>query len=610
MKEKLEKFLKYLLVVVMGICSTPITDVFASPVNDTMVQDKSYSFWTATTQFDDLSDWVGAPEHPIKRTSDGAYVYCIASHIKFQDGQVVTGYTDESSQLTLSNLNRDELRRIKLYAYYGYGYSNHTSLDWFAATQYLIWEITEKVATPYPIADGGHSLERSTKYDAMMNEIRNLVDHHGDTVSFNNYEVTLKPGESTRLTDTNGVLSSRFEIPKSNDAVNFEIQGNDLIINAKKPFEGTIDLVAKENPNPPMVYDTTGQRCLSAGDPTYINGRIKVNVTTRFEFNKTLGNYNSGAYTPENKAEFELYNVATGELVATLTTNEDGEAFTYLRFGTYRLHQTKGTESYKFIKDYVFTINGSKMKEKATFNNEKIKSDLLFKKEDLSDGTPLPNTKIQIFDAKTDELVFEGVTDEDGQIIIKNLEYGDYYIIESEAPEGYKVNPEKMYFSITEDGKVVKATMKDEVIKSKVTLHKTDEDGNALAGVVFGLYDENDKLLGTYKTDENGNIELELKYGSYYFKELETIDGFKLNDEKIEFEVKEDGAHIEKSLVNVKVEKPKQPENPKQPNQPEQPKVVKVPNTSTTDSAILEVVGIIFICFGIGYMIYESKRKK
>ena len=29
MKEKLEKFLKYLLVVVMGICSTPITNVFA-----------------------------------------------------------------------------------------------------------------------------------------------------------------------------------------------------------------------------------------------------------------------------------------------------------------------------------------------------------------------------------------------------------------------------------------------------------------------------------------------------------------------------------------------------------------------------------------------------
>ena len=37
------------------------------------------------------------------------------------------------------------------------------------------------------------------------------------------------------------------------------------------------------------------------------------------------------------------------------------------------------------------------------------------------------------------------------QIVIDKIKFGRYYIIEKEAPEGYKINNEKMYFEITED---------------------------------------------------------------------------------------------------------------------------------------------------------------
>ena len=63
-----------------------------------------------------------------------------------------------------------------------------------------------------------------------------------------------------------------------------------------------------------------------------------------------------------------------------------------------------------------------------------------------------------------DELVFSGRTDENGKIIIEELEYGKYYIVESEDPEGYQINNEKMYFEILEDGEIVKCTMTDEKI--------------------------------------------------------------------------------------------------------------------------------------------------
>ena len=37
-----------------------------------------------------------------------------------------------------------------------------------------------------------------------------------------------------------------------------------------------------------------------------------------------------------------------------------------------------------------------------------------------------------------------------------------YYLIESEAPEGYILNTEKQFFEITEDGQIIKSTMTNE----------------------------------------------------------------------------------------------------------------------------------------------------
>ena len=104
---------------------------------------------------------------------------------------------------------------------------------------------------------------------------------------------------------------------------------------------------------------------------------------------------------------------------------------------------------------------------KAEMKNRPIYGTLEFTKLDLSEGTPLPNTVIEIY-TENDELVFEGVTDELGMIIIEELRYGKYYILEKQAPEGYILNEEKMPFEIKEDGEIVKATMVNEKVVIEV----------------------------------------------------------------------------------------------------------------------------------------------
>ena len=49
-KEKLKQLGKYLLILVIGLCSTPIVN--ARTINDSLYIDKNVSFWMATTKYD------------------------------------------------------------------------------------------------------------------------------------------------------------------------------------------------------------------------------------------------------------------------------------------------------------------------------------------------------------------------------------------------------------------------------------------------------------------------------------------------------------------------------------------------------------------------------
>ena len=98
---------------------------------------------------------------------------------------------------------------------------------------------------------------------------------------------------------------------------------------------------------------------------------------------------------------------------------------------------------------------------KATMKDEDITGKLEFTKVDFSTDEPLPNTLIEIYNAETDELVFSGRTDDKGMIVIDKIKYGKYYILEKEAPEGYQLNTEKMYFEITEDGQIINTDKTD-----------------------------------------------------------------------------------------------------------------------------------------------------
>ena len=282
-----------------------------------------------------------------------------------------------------------------------------------------------------------------------------------------------------------------------------------------------------------------------------------------------------------------------GTRVDRLTTNEDGYVISKkLPLGKYYLVETKTNSNYILNKEkYYFELKETDATTPIVLEcyetiNYLRNGNLEIIKKDADNRKVVPNTKIEIY-TENDELIYTGMTNEDGKIILNKLPIGKYYIIETVASDGYRINSEKVYFEIKRNNQNVKVTLKNEKIKSKVIIHKVDESNNSLNDVHINIYDENDKIIYKGVTDKDGNIEVELSYGKYYYKEISTIDGYIINDEKVYFNITNDNETFEFNLVNIKKE-------------------IEVPNTGTNKQNFL--LPNLLIILGILLNIYGKKK--
>lgn len=155
------------------------------------------------------------------------------------------------------------------------------------------------------------------------------------------------------------------------------------------------------------------------------------------------------------------------------------------------------------------------------------------------------------------------ITDDLGKVEFSGLENGIYLVKntttkEQEKSVGIRYQMNAFLVAVIKENSKVSCYPKGVVIKAEeekpsgsVVLVKTDEEsGTYLPGAVFGLYDENGKKLGTYTTDENGQIRAkDLDCGDYYFQEESAPDGYIRKTDKLAFRIdKEDSLDSTVSL--------------------------------------------------------------
>ncbi|PEO59812.1 hypothetical protein COM25_18535 [Bacillus wiedmannii] len=193
------------------------------------------------------------------------------------------------------------------------------------------------------------------------------------------------------------------------------------------------------------------------------------------------------------------------------------------------LHQRDGFEVHNF------KFNWPKWKKPAA-----EKGNLQIKKVDENDeNIVLKDAKFDVID-KDNNVVATVTTNEKGIAEVKDLPFGDYFVKEISAPEGYiKVDtPVKVTIDNTNVMKIVmKNTKKVENGQFKL-LKKDSESGQLLPGAKFDVIDKDGNVVETIITDGKGEaLSKQLPVGTYTLKEIEAPKGYELSSSLVHVNV-------------------------------------------------------------------------
>lgn len=258
--------------------------------------------------------------------------------------------------------------------------------------------------------------------------------------------------------------------------------------------------------------------------------------------------------------QFDLYSVELDKIIGTYTTNVDGEIYIEnLRTGEYKLIEKNTGKWYNLAKDTEVKVEWNTDTETTVENELKKGQVKVIKVDEDNNEIKLQGVEFEVLDSNGNVLE-KIVTDENGEALTQRYPVRDFKSLtlrEVKTLDNYVLNDKPITVELTAN-ETTAVTIENERIKGKVEITKVDSKDNSkvLEGAKFGLYDENDNLIETLVTDENGKaISQELYKGKYYLKELETGSVYYLlNEDTFEFEIVNNGETVPVTIDNEPVD--------------------------------------------------------
>lgn len=216
---------------------------------------------------------------------------------------------------------------------------------------------------------------------------------------------------------------------------------------------------------------------------------------------------------------------------------------------TYILHEEVAPDGYVKATDVEFTVTTDKETQHEKLVNKIVK----VSKTDLTNGEELEGAELEITDVEGN--VIENWTSTKEPHIVNGLEEGKTYTLtEKTAPYGYEMT-ESITFTVTTDKETQIIEMKDMPILKNIKIIKVDAESKEVIKdkFTFAIYEDQEgtKLIKEVKSDkEEGTVIFEeLRFGTYFIKEIKAPKGYELSDRVVKVEINGKGVFIDDELT-------------------------------------------------------------
>lgn len=285
---------------------------------------------------------------------------------------------------------------------------------------------------------------------------------------------------------------------------------------------------------------------------------VETPIKNRISLIKHSDDGSSKIETPEKDAEFEVFLKSSGSYDKAdpderdiIITDKYGFGFTkLLPYGTYTVHQVKGTEGTEYIADFDVFIDSEEKEYKYLINDPHFYSFLKVVKTDTETGKQIayagagfelyaPNgEKVEMtYTYPTPTTIDTFYTNSEGYLITpEKLIYGKgYKLVEVQAPYGYVCDSTPISFDVTKEHStkenaltIVKVERPNLAQKGVIEITKTGEIFSSVGVLGGGYIDENGNEVAfpiTYSPIyENGNL-ANAVFQIYAAEDIVTLDG-------------------------------------------------------------------------------------
>jgi len=297
---------------------------------------------------------------------------------------------------------------------------------------------------------------------------------------------------------------------------------------------------------------------------------VNKTVNNRKESDKSFVTIDYSRISFKLIAKEEIKDVVDGSViykknaeVKKFNLNKEGKAeITNLPMGVYELQEIKTLDGLVLDNERYevkFEKKDSKTKVYKEIKNIENNTTMveISKKDITGTDEELIGAKLFVID-ENNKIIDSWITTEVPHKI-EGLVVGKTYTLrEQSAPYGYNIS-EDIKFTVKNDMIVQKVEMKDAPILTNIQVDKIDSETNEnikSSYFSFGIYEDEEctKLIKRVESNQSKGIAIfeNVRYGTYFIKEINAPIGYELSNKKVKIEIGEDGVYVDGKLLEGK----------------------------------------------------------